>query len=181
MRYSKGQITVEARLSGPRLSGFLEYPDLHLWLHFSWILITISHILCPELNFFPSNYVIELQCELNLFHFKAQMWVYFTLTRTTTNMFQFSELWLATICSIAEWNFTYSPLSYSVLLLAHSNSFFFFSVIQTLNYHDHLAPEFGGLRFDLACEQALWETLAQVSRTACSQARFDCTMAPIYR
>jgi len=126
MRYSKGQITVEARLSGPRLSGFLEYPDLHLWLQFSWILITISHILCPELNFFPSNYVIELQCELNLFHFKAQMWVYFTLTRTTTNMFQFSELWLATICSIAEWNFTYSPLSYSVLLLAHSNSFFFF-------------------------------------------------------
>ena len=38
-------------------------------------------------NSFPSNYVMELQCELNLFCFKTQICTRFVLTRFITSAF----------------------------------------------------------------------------------------------
>ena len=51
-------------------------------------------ILCLQQNFFPLNYVMKLQCHLNLFRFKAQIWTCFVLTCIITSTMHFTELWL---------------------------------------------------------------------------------------
>lgn len=58
----------------PRLSRFLDYPDLFLCSKFFMNINIICSILCPLQNFFPSSYV---QCELNLLRFKAQICTHF--------------------------------------------------------------------------------------------------------
>jgi len=52
----------------------LDYPDFSIirtrfcGSSFSWILF--CHIMCPQQKFFPSNYVLKLRFELNLFRFR---------------------------------------------------------------------------------------------------------------
>lgn len=100
----------------PRLSRFLDYPDLFLC---SKIFVNIN------LFYFVST--------AKLFSFKlCTMWTEFIALQSTnlytfctlTDRVHFTELWLAKICSVAEGNFTYSSLNYAVLFLAHEYSCF---------------------------------------------------------
>lgn len=100
----------------PRLSRFLDYPDLFLC---SKIFVNIN------LFYFVST--------AKLFSFKlCTMWTEFIALQSTnlytfctlTDRVYFTELWLAKICSVAEGNVTYSSLNYAVLFLAHEYSCF---------------------------------------------------------
>lgn len=70
----------------------------------------ISHILCAAKLFFPSNYVRKFQCKLYLFHFKTQICSCFVFIHAITSKVHFSELWVAQICPVAEWNFMHHQL-----------------------------------------------------------------------
>ena len=89
----------------PRLSRFLDYPNLFL---------------CSK--FFVNINLFYFVSTAKLFSFKlCTMWPEFIALQSTnlytfwtlTDRVHFTELWLAKICSVAEGNFTYSSLNYS--------------------------------------------------------------------
>ena len=94
----------------------LKYPDFSIIRtcfsdpSFLWVFVIVIIIFVSAAKFFsfklPTE-IVSLQ-STNLYAFHA-----------TTKRVYFTELWLAQICSIAEWNFTFFYLSYSNLFLAH--------------------------------------------------------------
>jgi len=105
----------------------LNYLDFSILLSWLASLVPVFHeylllsvIFCVHSKTsFPSNYVMKLCCSQNLLHFKAQSWTCFFFKSTVTNTLHFTKVRVAEICSIAEQNFIYSSLSYSVLFLLH--------------------------------------------------------------
>lgn len=99
-------------------------------------------------NIFPLNYVMKLLWEMNLFGFIPQICMYFVYSCTIRNTVHLIEVWLAQICSVAEWNFFYSSLSCSVLLLAHWYSFFPLSGLSIFGTIQFTLHKFGWSKFD---------------------------------
>lgn len=93
---------VEPRFSRPRLTRFLNYLTWFSGPSFWWLLLSHSLYSGWQPYFFTSSDEMKLQCELNLFPFKTQIYKLFI-----TNAVRFSEVQLAQICSVAGGSFTF--------------------------------------------------------------------------
>ena len=95
--------------------------------------ILISYILHRQQNFLPSNYVMKLWWELNLFRFIAQICTRFMLTHARTNTMHFTELWLAQICFVVKFHLLFKKL------------FSFFHWLTNIHIFDYLESRLSGL------------------------------------